>query len=174
MQETRFWSLGWEDPLEEKMATHSSILAWKIPWTEKPGRLQSIGLQSFGHNWSNLAHMHSNQCKVIHKYTIHVYHISYISCISLIYKSCRYTNHFRFYLCFSNNEQCWISSCSYWPSVCTWRNTCLGPIPIFFIGLFGDLGFFFFFPYWVVWAVCIFWKLTSCLSHHLRIFPPIP
>ena len=37
------WSLGWEDPLEESMATHSSILAWKIPWTEEPGRLQSTG-----------------------------------------------------------------------------------------------------------------------------------
>ena len=40
MQEIRVWSLGWEDPLEKKMATHSSILAWKIPWTEQPGGLQ--------------------------------------------------------------------------------------------------------------------------------------
>ena len=40
------WSLGWEDPLEEEMATHSSILAWEIPWTREPGRLQSMGLQS--------------------------------------------------------------------------------------------------------------------------------
>ena len=48
MQETRemqFQSLGWEDPLEEEMATHSSILAWRIPWMEEPGRLQSIGSQ---------------------------------------------------------------------------------------------------------------------------------
>ena len=45
MQETRVRFLGWEDPLEKEMATHSSILAWRIPWTEKPGRLQSIGLQ---------------------------------------------------------------------------------------------------------------------------------
>jgi len=45
MQESRVQFLGWEDPLEEEMATHSSILAWKIPWTEKPGRLQSMGLQ---------------------------------------------------------------------------------------------------------------------------------
>ena len=42
--------LGWEDPMEEEMATHSSILAWRIPWTEKPGGLQSIGSQSVGHN----------------------------------------------------------------------------------------------------------------------------
>ena len=39
MQETQVWSLGWEDPLEKEMATHSSILAWRIPWTEKPGRI---------------------------------------------------------------------------------------------------------------------------------------
>ena len=42
-------SLGWEDPLEEGVATHSSTVAWRIPWTEEPGGLQSIGLQRFGH-----------------------------------------------------------------------------------------------------------------------------
>ena len=45
MWETQVRSLGWEDPLEKEMATHSSTLAWKIPWTEEPGRLQSVGLQ---------------------------------------------------------------------------------------------------------------------------------
>ena len=50
MQETRVQSLGQEDLLEKEMATHSSILAWKIPWTEKPSRLQSIGSQRVGHN----------------------------------------------------------------------------------------------------------------------------
>ena len=45
MQETQLQSLGWEDPLEKGMATHSSILAWRTPWTEEPGELQSIGLQ---------------------------------------------------------------------------------------------------------------------------------
>ena len=44
-QETRVQHLGWEDALEEDMATHSSILVWKIPWTEEPGRLQSMGSQ---------------------------------------------------------------------------------------------------------------------------------
>ena len=44
-------SLGWEDPLEKEMATHSSILAWKIPRTEESGRLQSMGSQTVGHNW---------------------------------------------------------------------------------------------------------------------------
>ena len=52
MQETWVRSLGWEDPLEKEMVTHSSILAWRIPWTEKPGRLQSTGLQRVGHDWA--------------------------------------------------------------------------------------------------------------------------
>ena len=50
MQETRVPSLGQEDPLEKGMATHSSILAWEIPWTEEPGRLQSTGSQRTGHD----------------------------------------------------------------------------------------------------------------------------
>ena len=49
-QERQVQSLGQEDPLEEGMATHSSILAWRTPWTEEPGRLQSIGLQRVGHD----------------------------------------------------------------------------------------------------------------------------
>ena len=50
MQETRVQSLGREDPLEKEMATHSSILAWRTPWTEEPGRLQSTGSQRVGHD----------------------------------------------------------------------------------------------------------------------------
>ena len=50
MWETRVRSLGWEDALEKEMATHSSTLAWKIPWTEDPGRLQSMGSQRAGNN----------------------------------------------------------------------------------------------------------------------------
>ena len=50
MLETWVQSLGWEDPLEMEMVTHSSTLAWKIPWTEEPGKLQSMGLQRVGHN----------------------------------------------------------------------------------------------------------------------------
>ena len=50
MQETWIQSLGWKDPLEKGMATHSSILAWRIPWAEVPDALQSMGLQRFGHN----------------------------------------------------------------------------------------------------------------------------
>ena len=50
MRETRVRSLGWEDPLEKEMAIHSSTIAWKIPWTEEPGRLQSMGSQRVGHD----------------------------------------------------------------------------------------------------------------------------
>ena len=50
MQETRVRSLGQKDPLEKEMATHSSILAWRIPWREEPGRLQSMGSQRVGHD----------------------------------------------------------------------------------------------------------------------------
>ena len=49
-QEMQFQPLGQEDALEKEMATHSSILAWEIPWTEEPGRLQSMGLQRIGYN----------------------------------------------------------------------------------------------------------------------------
>ena len=51
IQKTWIQSLGQEDPLEEEMATHSSILAWRIPWTEEPGGLQSMGLQRVRHDW---------------------------------------------------------------------------------------------------------------------------
>ena len=54
IRETRVRSLGQEDPLEKAMATHSSTLAWKIPWTEKPGRLQSMGSQRVGHHFTSL------------------------------------------------------------------------------------------------------------------------
>ena len=50
VQKTQVQSLGWEDPLEKEMATHSSILAWRIPWREEPGGLQFTRLQRVGHN----------------------------------------------------------------------------------------------------------------------------
>ena len=50
MQGTQPQSLGWEDPLKQEMVTHSSIIAWRIPWTKEPSRLQSMGLQRVGHN----------------------------------------------------------------------------------------------------------------------------
>ena len=61
-QETWVQSLGWEDPLEEEIATHSSILAWEIPWTEEPGGLQSMGSQRVG---QDLATKHSTETNII-------------------------------------------------------------------------------------------------------------
>ena len=56
-QQTQIQTLGREDPLEMGMATHSSILDWKIPWTEEPGLLQSMGSQRVGHDWlTNVTH----------------------------------------------------------------------------------------------------------------------
>ena len=59
LQEMWVWSLGREHPLEEAMATHSSIRAWKIPWTEEPGGLQSMGLQRVGHDWATERAQHA-------------------------------------------------------------------------------------------------------------------
>ena len=59
VQETQVRTLGQENSLEEGMATHSSIPAWRIPWTEEPGSLQSIGLQGVRCDWSDLAHTHT-------------------------------------------------------------------------------------------------------------------
>ena len=65
MLETWLQSLSREDPLEKEMATHSSTLAWKIPWTEEPGRLQSMGSQRVGHDWVTLlTHLFSEQLMV--------------------------------------------------------------------------------------------------------------
>ena len=58
MQETWVWFLGGEDPLEKGMTTHSSILAWRIPWTEEPGRLQSMGSKRVGPDWATNTQMH--------------------------------------------------------------------------------------------------------------------
>ena len=60
MQETQVWSLGWEDPLRKGMATHSSILPWRIPRTEEPGGLWSMGLQKVRYHWSDLVHTHAS------------------------------------------------------------------------------------------------------------------
>ena len=68
MQETeerQVWSLGQEEPLEEGMATHSSILAWRTPWTEDPGGLQTLGSQRVGHVGSNLAHTQRHEQKLV-------------------------------------------------------------------------------------------------------------
>ena len=60
-EEPCIWSVGWEDHLEEGMATHSSIIAWRIPWTEEPGRLQSMGSRRVGHDRRDLACAHTRK-----------------------------------------------------------------------------------------------------------------
>ena len=75
MQETQeMWvrPLGWEDPLEEEIATHSRMLTWEIPWTEEPSRLQSIGLQGVRHNW---AHTHTHT----HTQSLAYYHLWWLA-----------------------------------------------------------------------------------------------
>ena len=67
VQETWVPSLGWEGLLEKEMATHSSILAWRIPWTEEPGGLQSMGSQRVRHNWSDWTHTHTSAYSTNHR-----------------------------------------------------------------------------------------------------------
>ena len=59
MKKTQIWSMGCEDPLEDSMATHSSILAWRIPWTEEPGGLQSMGSQRVRQDWATKYRAHN-------------------------------------------------------------------------------------------------------------------
>ena len=75
MQETWIQSLGWEDPLGKGMATHSSILAWGIPWTEEPGGLPSMGLQRVGHDWVTNTNF----------YTLR---LNMLMCMKYIYREC--------------------------------------------------------------------------------------
>ena len=63
MRETRIWSLDREDPLEKEMAPHSSTLAWRIPWMEEPGRLQSTGSQRTGHDWAASLSLLQSTCR---------------------------------------------------------------------------------------------------------------
>ena len=65
MRETWVWSLGREDTLEKEMATQSSTIAWKIPWTEKPDRLQSMGSQRVGHDWATSLYLLKNYMDMI-------------------------------------------------------------------------------------------------------------
>ena len=97
MQKTLVQSLGWEDPLEEGMATHSSILAWRIPWTEEPGGLQSMGSQRVGHSWAtfSLRNYHLSIHNTISALTA-IYWMS-MKCINSVYvcvkvaQSCLYS-----------------------------------------------------------------------------------
>ena len=67
MRKTRVWSLGREDLLEKEMAIHSSILAWRIPWIEEPGGLQSAGLQRVGHDWAASLFMYKMLIEIFYR-----------------------------------------------------------------------------------------------------------
>ena len=75
-KETQILSLGWKDPLEKEIATHSSILAWKIPWTEEPGGLQFTESQRVGHNWQTKRSLKSTL------YFTYIAHLSWNSHVS--------------------------------------------------------------------------------------------
>ena len=104
MLEMRVLSLGQEDPLKKEMATHTSILAWRISWIEEPGRLQSIGSHRVRHNWSELAHVHTHtHTHTLSHRMLHV-DLSYMTFIMLRYALSMPTfwtvfviNHFEFY-----------------------------------------------------------------------------
>ena len=74
------WSWGWKDPLERGLATHSSVLAWRILWTEEPGGPQSIGLQRVGHRWSNSALMHAIDSKMAVQFIFQIKEILFWVC----------------------------------------------------------------------------------------------
>ena len=82
VRETQVRPLGWEDPLEKEMATHSRTLAWKIPWTEEPGRLQSMGSQRVGHDGATSLYIHEGSFPQISLYFINR-DISYITTVQL-------------------------------------------------------------------------------------------
>ena len=85
MQETWVWSLGWEGPLEEGMATHSSILAWRIPWTEEPGGLQSMGSHRVRHcEWLSLSLWYIRLHTHIHTLWFENVHIKLITAYTII------------------------------------------------------------------------------------------
>ena len=80
MQETWVQSQGWKDPLEKAMAPHSSTLAWKIPWTEEPVRLQSTGLQRVGHDWATSLSLSLQVCMYVYTASSLSSHLSMDRC----------------------------------------------------------------------------------------------
>ena len=83
--EMQIWSLGWEDPLEEEMVTHSSILAWRIPGTEEPGGLHPMGLQRVEHDWA-CAHTDTHRHTHTHTHT-QITSICHVHCLKRVIKS---------------------------------------------------------------------------------------
>ena len=83
MRETRVQSLSREDPLEKEVATHSSSLAWRIPWREEPGRLQSMGSQRVGHDWATSLSL-SHTGELINRLGTITLHLNYMQLLAFI------------------------------------------------------------------------------------------
>ena len=89
-RETRVQSLGQEDPLEKEMATHSSILAWRLPWTEEPSRLKSMGSQRAGHDWATTTNLlildsfERNYHLILKCMATHLIGSSWLVCLSIL------------------------------------------------------------------------------------------
>ena len=81
MKETQVWSLSWKDFLEKRMTMYSSILAWKIPWTEEPGGLQSMGSQGVGHDWATNTFTFNNKLAFAMGTVVCLYKDYIISCM---------------------------------------------------------------------------------------------
>ena len=105
VQEIWVWFLGWKGPLEKPMATHFSIVAWRIPWTEEPDGVQSMGLQRVGHDWSDLAHMHTCElvhiCELVVLHSILLFHKKMHSKDSFVQLFLTYGHKICFVLCWS-------------------------------------------------------------------------
>ena len=84
MRETGVWSLGREHPLEKEMATRSSTLAWKIPWTEKPGRLQSTGSERVRHDWATSLSL----SRLVHWFVSALYRVRCVLSLFVCFSSC--------------------------------------------------------------------------------------
>ena len=78
-QETWVWSLGWEDPMQEEMATHSSVLVWKTAWIDEPGGLQSVGSRRVRQNWERTrARAHTHTHTHTHTHSLCVFNLSLV------------------------------------------------------------------------------------------------
>ena len=176
MQETWGWSLGQEYPMEKEMATHSRILAWRIPWTEKTGRLQSMGSQRVGHDWVTFTFTGrpGKSVPLLREKTL-------VNILELLIQFFTLTGYKRRSKEVATGVRCillwfWFSfpwllvMLSIYPFVffhlsVFFKKTSVQILCPFLIGLF--------FWYSVIWVLCIFWILTSYQIHCLQISSPI-
>ena len=155
MRETQVQSLGWEDPLEKKMATQSSSLAWRLSWTEEPGRLQYMGSQRVGHDWVTSLHFWM-------KYLMHA-----ISNFPEEISSLSHSIVFLYFFELNTKEVFCISPCHSWNSAFKWVylsfSLCLWLL--FFSQLFVRT------PQTTILPICIYfswawsWSLPSVQCH---------